>query len=160
MIEGLRQVAERLTKKLLSRSLTISVAESCTGGLVTDVLTDFAGISKSFKLGIVAYSNEAKVAVLGIAGDTISAEGAVSKETAIAMAEAARKIAKTDIGIGITCIAGPSGGSPRKPVGLAFIGVDTTSKKCCREFHFKGTRRKIKEAAAKAALELTLEAIG
>ncbi len=160
MSEKMHQVAERLSEKLLSRSLSISVAESCTGGLVADTLTNFAGISKSFKLGIVAYSNEAKVGILGIDGNMIAAKGAVSRKTSAAMAEAIKRIGKTDIGIAITGIADPSGGSSFKPVGLVFISVETPSKKLWREFRFKGSRREIKESSAKAALELVLEAIG
>ena len=160
MNKGVRSAAERLARELLSRSLTISLAESCTGGLAASVLTDTPGISKSFKLGITAYSNEAKVGVLGLDAGMIAARGAVSGKIAAAMAEAVRRIGATDIGVGITGVAGPSGGSPDRPVGLVFIGADTASNKLCREFHFGGSRREIKEASVRAAMELVLEVIG
>ena len=153
-------MAERLVGELLARSLTIAVAESCTGGLLADLLTDVAGISESFMLGVIAYSNEAKSAVLGLEGGVLAADGAVSAATAAAMAGAVRRLGATDIGVGITGIAGPSGGTIQKPVGMVYIGVDTASRKACREFHFEGSRREIKESASLSAMELVLEIIG
>ncbi|MDP8247818.1 MAG: nicotinamide-nucleotide amidohydrolase family protein [Candidatus Tritonobacter lacicola] len=159
MSEGLTKAAERLARELLSRSLTISVAESCTGGMAAGTLTDVAGISGTFKLGIVAYSDGAKVGVLGLDGEMLAANGAVSGETAAAMAKAIRRMGATDIGVGITGIAGPSGGTPGKPVGLVFIGAATASGHLCREFRFVGSRRKIREAAVRAAMELVQEVV-
>ena len=152
-------MAERLAGELLARSLTIAVAESCTGGLLADLLTDVAGISGSFMLGVTAYSNEAKRAVLGLDGGVLEADGAVSAATAAAMALGVRKLGETDIGVGITGIAGPSGGGPRKPVGLVYVGVETPARRTCSEFRFEGPRRKIKEAAAYSAMKLVLETI-
>ncbi len=144
---------------------TIAVAESCTGGLLSSTITDVSGSSAYFKMGIVAYSNEAKEKLLGVSFR--HCEGAkhpkqsqecdaVSKRVAIAMAKGVRCLAGTDIGVGITGIAGPTGGTKEKPVGLVYIAVATGSKTIAKEFHFKGPRKKIKLQAVKAALTLSL----
>jgi len=108
---------------LIDKGLTVSVAESCTGGLISSKLTDVAGSSSYIKLNFVTYSNEAKTAMLGVEPDLINSHGAVSEEVAEAMAQGVRKASETDVGLGITGIAGPSGGSPEKPVGLVYIGL-------------------------------------
>ena len=114
MTVDLRVIAQRLT----SLGLTLSLAESCTGGLVSKLITDIPGSSAFYKYGIVAYSNDAKLQFLGVKPETLSAHGAVSRETAEEMAEGVRKAGSTDIGIGITGIAGPGSDNTSKPVGL------------------------------------------
>ena len=118
--ETLEQIVGEL---LIEKNLTVAVAESCTGGLVSSRLTDISGSSNYIKLNFTTYSNEAKVEALGISSKLIESYGAVSDKTAISMAEGVRATSECDIGIGITGIAGPTGGSPEKPVGLVYIGL-------------------------------------
>ncbi len=108
---------------LIERGLTVGVAESCTGGLVSDLLTDIPGSSAYFHLGVTAYANEAKTDILGVAPALIAEHGAVSEAVAAAMAEGIRRIAGADIGLSTTGIAGPGGGAPDKPLGLMFAGI-------------------------------------
>ncbi len=119
-------------KLLLEKKLTASVAESCTGGLISSKLTDIPGSSAYIKLNLVTYSNEAKIKMLGIDPDLIKNYGAVSEHVAKSMAEGIRKVSETDIGLGITGIAGPTGGTPEKPVGLVYIGISDGN---CTEVH-------------------------
>lgn len=146
-------------KLLLKRGKTLAIAESCTGGLLSSLLTRNPGSSKYFKLGIVSYSNEAKAITLHIPKATISSHGAVSKETAVLMAGNIRKIIKTDFGIAITGIAGPEGGSRHKPVGTVFIAVSDAKKTACMKFLFRGSRLAIRRESARQALELLKKTI-
>ncbi len=133
---------------------TIAVAESCTGGLVSDKLTNIPGISEYFLEGVVAYSNRAKVEILGVSEDLIGKHGAVSPQVARAMAEGIKKRASADIGVGITGIAGPTGATQEKPVGLVYIAVvmgDVAEVKECR---FRGSRIDIKNFSANTALNM------
>jgi nicotinamide-nucleotide amidase len=141
-------------KSLIKNKKTVSVAESCSGGLLSGLLTQSPGSSQYFKLGIVAYSNEAKKNILKIPANTIARKGAVSKEVAVLLAKSIRLLAKTDFGIGITGIAGPGGGSKAKPVGTVFIAIDSKNKKTCKKFHFTGSRTTIRQQSALKALEL------
>lgn len=109
---------------LLKTEKTVSAAESCTGGMVCAAFTDFAGISSVFAEGVITYANEAKIR-LGVREETLQAHGAVSHETAREMAEAVRRRAGTDFGISITGIAGPGGGTKKKPVGLVYVGISS-----------------------------------
>lgn len=133
---------------------TIAVAESCSGGLVSDKLTNISGISKFFLEGIVAYSNKAKVEVLGVPEELILRYGAVSPQVAQAMAEGVRKISSAHIGIGITGIAGPTGATKEKPVGLVYIGVVVDGDVEVKECRFKGPRIGIKTLSAHTALSM------
>ena len=123
-----KNIEEIVGNFLLGKKLTVSVAESCTGGLVSSRLTDVSGSSAYIKLNLVTYSNEAKMKMLDVPQETLKAYGAVSKQTAIAMAEGARKISETDIGIGITGIAGSTGATNTKPIGLVYIGISNETK--------------------------------
>jgi nicotinamide-nucleotide amidase len=146
---------EEVVGRLLSeRQLTIAVAESCTGGLIMDKLTDVSGSSGYFAGGVVAYSNEAKTETLGVSGEMISGHGAVSREVAEAMALGVRRILGTSIGVSTTGIAGPTGGSTEKPVGLVWVGYADESGALAIRFNFGPDRRRIKERATAAALEL------
>ena len=139
---------------LASRGLTIAVAESCTGGLIAHRLTGVSGSSAYVERCLVTYSNASKTALLGVDADLIAAHGAVSREVALAMARGVRTTAGTDIGLSTTGIAGPTGGSPDKPVGTVWIGIDDTSGALAMKFLFSGTRLAVKERAAQAAMEL------
>jgi nicotinamide-nucleotide amidase len=149
--ETLEGVVGRMLKE---RSLTISVAESCTGGLVTDTLTNIPGSSTYVKGAVVAYTEEVKRNLLGVCEETLLKDGAVSERCAIEMAQGVRRLLDTNIGASVTGIAGPTGGTPDKPVGTVFIAV-ADGKGCVCEHHvFGGDRRAIKERACKALLNL------
>ena len=117
----LHELSTELGHSLIQHTLTISLAESCTGGLMTSILTDIAGSSHYVTGGVVSYSNFAKSHILGVQPETLAAHGAVSPETALEMAQGVRNLLKTDIAISITGIAGPGGGTPEKPVGLVYL---------------------------------------
>ncbi|NQT06060.1 MAG: competence/damage-inducible protein A [Candidatus Omnitrophica bacterium] len=149
------ETLESVTGELLiKKKKTISVAESCTGGLVSNLLTNIPGSSKYFVMGITAYSNKIKMSKLNIDKALLKKDGAVSKDVAKAMAENVRQLADTDIGLAVTGIAGPAGGTRKKPVGLVYISMVTRKKKLIKEFAFTGTREEIKLQTAKAALDL------
>lgn len=141
-------------KLLQERRLTIAVAESCTGGLIADRITDVPGSSNYFERSYVTYSNEAKSADLGVPSSLILQHGAVSREVAEAMAACVRTKSNSDIGLSTTGIAGPSGGSEEKPVGLVWIGYSDRTETLALRFNFGDNRRRTKERASQAALEL------
>jgi nicotinamide-nucleotide amidase len=147
-LEGV--VAALLTEK----HLTLAVAESCTGGLITDRLTDVPGSSLFLERAAVTYSNLSKSELLGVPEEVIGKFGAVSRETAILMAEGVRRIGHTDLGLAATGIAGPSGGTDVKPVGTVFIALADGRTTVCRDFLLAGGRRRIKVAASQFALIL------
>jgi len=146
-----------VAKALLRKRKTIGVAESCTGGLVSHRLTNISGSSGYYKMGLVAYSNKAKENLLGVSAKLIAKYGAVSKQIALEMAIGIRFLASTDIGMAITGIAGPTGGTKSKPVGLVYIALASGKKRIVKEFRFKGSREDIKLQASRAALELLLD---
>ncbi len=152
----MQSIANQIHKLLIKRQKTIATAESCTGGLLSASLTRFPGSSKYFILGITTYSNKAKENILKIPSSLIAKKGAVSGETALLMASRVKKIAISDFGIGITGIAGPTGGTLKKPVGTVFIAIDSGNKKICHKFIFKGSRSNIRKKAALKTLELLL----
>ena len=145
-LEGL--VARMLTEKKLS----LAVAESCTGGLITDRLTDIPGSSEFLERGVVTYSNASKISLLGVPETVIAAHGAVSAETARLMAEGVRRLAGTNLGLAVTGIAGPSGGTGAKPVGTVYIALADGEKTLCRHHSLRWDRRRNKIAAAQTAL--------
>jgi nicotinamide-nucleotide amidase len=150
-----RTMEEVVGELLRERALTIAVAESCSGGLLTSRLTDVPGSSAYVLAAVVAYSNAAKVALAGVPDDLIAAHGAVSEAVAVALAEGVRAIGGASIGVGVTGIAGPGGGSPEKPVGtvcVAVVGPDGTAR--VRTFWFPGGRAQIKFFATQAALDM------
>ena len=144
---------------LCAKGYTISCAESCTGGLLTSTLTDVPGSSAYVMGSVVSYSNDVKSRILHVAEGTLAAHGAVSPETARAMAEGVRNLMQTDVGVGITGIAGPGGGSPEKPVGLVYIAVSTLGKTSVEKNVFSGVRAEIKRAAVNKALAMVQEMI-
>ncbi len=119
---------ENVVELLCKKNLRLATAESCTGGLVSERITRVSGSSKVFECGICSYSNKVKESVLGVSGETLSVLGAVSAETAIQMAEGVKKLSGADIAVSTTGIAGPTGGTPEKPVGLVYCGVCTDDK--------------------------------
>lgn len=128
-----REFAQVVGELLIKKGITISSAESCTGGLFAAALTDIPGISEVFDRSLVTYSNRAKMEELGVKAETLEKYGAVSEETALEMAEGIKKVSGSDIGISVTGIAGPGGGSPEKPVGLVYIGFAYGNKRTCRK---------------------------
>ena len=154
-----QNMARELGKSLKEQGLTIAVAESCTGGLISHTLTNIPGSSKYFKLGVVAYSSEMKRAVLEVSPETLCESGVVSHETALAMAEGVRRLGKCDVGVGVTGIAGPEGGSDAVPIGTVYIAVSTERNSFWELFQFTGSRLDIKNLAAGAALKMIDECI-
>jgi nicotinamide-nucleotide amidase len=148
--ESMEQIVGRL---LARQGLTIAVAESCTGGLIASRLTDVPGSSAYFQLGVVAYSNRAKTDLLGVPAEVIDSNGAVSEPVARAMAEGARQRGAADIGIGVTGIAGPSGGTESKPVGTVAIAVLGPGREVVRTSWFPGGREQVKLFASQAVLD-------
>ncbi len=134
--------------------MTLALAESCTGGLIASMLTDVPGSSDYFLLSLVTYSNSSKMALLGIAPDALSEHGAVSEPVARAMAKGARRAGGADMGLAVTGIAGPSGGTPQKPVGLVFFGLDDGTTTLVDRRVFPGDRLAIKKQAAEHALTM------
>lgn len=144
-------------KLLKHQKLLLGIAESCTGGLLGHLITNVAGSSEYFAGGVVTYSYEAKVAVLGVSWDTLNTFGAVSPETVLEMARGAKRLLGVDIAVSISGIAGPGGGTAEKPVGTTWIGLVTDSGEWTREFHFDGNREQNKELSARAAMQMLLE---
>lgn len=140
-------------KLLIQKSLTIAVAESCTGGLIGHMITSVPGSSAYFMGGIISYSNQAKCDLLSVSPDTLKQHGAVSHETAREMAKGVRERFNTDIGLSVTGIAGPDGGTKEKPVGTVFIGLAFDKEILSIKYLFRGTREEIKQQTAETALE-------
>lgn len=149
-----RMLEEVVGALLVERRLRIAVAESCTGGLLASRLTDVPGSSRYVECGVVAYANAQKTALLGVPEALISEHGAVSEAVAVAMAEGIRARAQTEIGVGVTGIAGPGGGSPDKPVGTVAVAAAVPETTRARLFRFVGDRELIKFQASQAALDL------
>ncbi len=139
---------------LVQRGLTMAVAESCTGGLIAHRITNVSGSSRYFLGGITSYANEAKMKLLGVSLETLDAHGAVSAETVLQMGRGVRLALSADIGIATSGIAGPTGGSPDKPVGTTWIGFSAQDGEEARHYLFQGDRLSVKEQAAEAALQL------
>jgi PncC family amidohydrolase len=147
-------LAEAVGELLRQRSFTLSLAESCTGGLLAHRVTNVPGSSVYFLGGVVAYSNAAKEQLLGVSHETLERCGAVSQETALEMARGARRVFDSHLALSITGIAGPTGGSPEKPVGLTFICLAAPEGEWVERHIWKGDREANKGASAKAALDL------
>ena len=140
---------------LLKKGNTIATAESCTGGLIGDHLTNVSGSSSYYKGGVVAYSNEVKMETLYVKESTLDDYGAGSEETAIEMARGVRKVLKADIGLSTTGIAGPTGGTDEKPVGLVYVGISTNEYEKVHRFTFTPERKTNKLMTCQAALNIT-----
>ena len=151
---------EKVVRSLINKKLTISIAESCTGGLLSNSFTSINGASKIFSLGLVTYSNQSKIDMLKIPKEIVKKKGAVSKQVCFYMVKNLNKISKSDISISVTGIAGPKGGSRKKPVGLVFIGIKKGNNIKIKKYMFKNKSRKdIQKNAVNKCLNLTLEII-
>jgi PncC family amidohydrolase len=151
------QPEERLGQLLRTRGLTLAVAESCSGGLICHRITNVPGASDYFLGGVVTYSNQAKAELLHVPEATLAAHGAVSAETATAMATGVRERFHAQVSVAVTGIAGPTGGTPQKPVGTVFIAVAGPQGVEARRFAFQGGREEIKAQTAEAALTWLVE---
>ena len=151
---------KRVGTALKEKGWTLALGESCTGGLIAHRITDVPGSSNYFLGGVMAYSNPVKERMLGVSSETLRAVGAVSEETAREMARGASQAVSSDVGLSVTCIAGPGGGTEEKPVGLTFIGASTPEGEWVERHVFQGDRQSIKGSASDAALKLLLSALG
>ena len=150
---------EKVVQLLSEKNLTITTAESCTGGAVAAQLINVAGISALYQEGFITYSNEAKHKRLGVRLRTLNEFGAVSSETAFEMAKGVCQVAGADVSIVTTGIAGPDGGTAEKPVGLVYIGCCVNRRTKVIEKHFEGNRQDIREQTGEAALKLLIECL-
>ena len=153
----MKKLSQKIVRLLGKKRLKISFAESCTGGLLSSTITQISGSSKVFTIGLVTYSNQSKINTLKVPKNTIRKYGAVSYETCLSMVKNLNKISKTNISVSVTGIAGPKGGSKKKPVGLVFIGIKKVNKTLVRKYLFKNKKRSaIQRAAVSKSLNLIL----
>lgn len=150
----IQPLLEKIAADLIKKNLTIATAESCTGGLLAHYLTSISGSSTYFNRGVVSYSNDAKENLLKVKHTTLETYGAVSEQTAYEMAQGIQSQAQVDIGISTTGIAGPTGGTLEKPVGLVFIGIATQDGAQVHRFHFTGNRLENKQHTCYEALKM------
>jgi nicotinamide-nucleotide amidase len=143
-----------IVKLLVQRNQTVAVAESCTGGLLANRITNVPGASAVFSAGYVCYANQAKIDMLDVDPQLIEKHGAVSEQVACVLAEHAHACARSDYALATTGVAGPSGGSPEKPVGTVYIAVAASGKTIAKKFFFPTDRETFKQIATQAALEL------
>ena len=144
---------------LVANDLTVTCAESCTGGLLSARLINVPGISDVYKAGVITYSNKAKKRLLGVKKSTLDKHDAVSAKTATEMAKGAAEFGRADVAVAVTGIAGPDGGTKEKPVGLVYIACAVKDEVVVKEYHFKGNRSKIRESAVASALILMRDCI-
>ena len=153
----MKKLSQKIIKLLEKKRLKISFAESCTGGLLSATITQITGSSKVFTTGFVTYSNQSKINTLKVPENTIRKYGAVSYETCLSMVKNLNKISKTNISVSVTGIAGPKGGSKKKPIGLVFIAIKKGNKTLVRKYLFKNKKRSaIQRAAVSKSLNLIL----
>ena len=153
----MKKLSKTVVDLLKKKKLKVSFAESCTGGLLSSTITSISGSSKVFNLGLIPYSNQAKINTLKVPKKTIMKHGAVSYETCLSMVKNLNKFAKTNISVSITGIAGPKGGTKHKPVGLVFIGIKKNNKTLVKKYQFKNKKRSsIQKATVNKALNLIL----
>ena len=153
----MKKYSKKIVHLLRKKRLKISFAESCTGGLLSSTITSVNGSSKVFILGLVPYSNQSKITILKVPKNIIKKHGAVSYETCLTMVKNLNKISKTDISIAITGIAGPKGGTNKKPIGLVFIGIKKGNKTLVQKYLFKNKKRtSVQRAAVGKSLNLIL----
>ena len=153
----MKNLSQKLVKLLSKKKLKISFAESCTGGLLSSSITSINGSSKVFTVGLVTYSNQAKINILKVPKKIIMKNGAVSYETCISMVKNLNKISKTNISVSVTGIAGPKGGTIQKPVGLVYIGIKKGNKILVKKYLFRNKKRNsIQKATVNKALNLIL----
>lgn len=147
-------LAENIILELVKRKMKLATAESCTGGMLAAEITAISGASKIFDAGFITYSNQMKNQILGVEEKLLQEYGAVSEEAALSMAKGALIKTTADIAISITGIAGPTGGSIQKPVGLVYIAVITVDYRICKKYNFSGSRNEIRQSSVQNALSL------
>ena len=153
----MKLLGKKIVNKLIKKKLTISIAESCTGGLLSSAITSVSGSSKVFNLGLVTYANQSKIKILKVPKNLIRKYGAVSEKVCLAMVNNLNKISKTSISVSVTGIAGPKGGSKKKPVGLVYVGIKKGDKIRVKKYLFKNKGRAyIQKAAVNKSLESIL----
>ena len=153
----MKKLSQKLVKLLIKKRLKISFVESCTGGLLSSSITSISGSSKVFTLAFITYSNQSKINILKIPKKKILKHGAVSYETCLSMVTKLNKISKTNISVSITGVAGPKGGTKKKPVGLVFIGIKKANKTIVKRYIFKNKKRSsIQKATVRKAQNLIL----
>ena len=153
----MKKLSQKIVKLLCKKKIKISFAESCTGGLLSSSITAISGSSKVFTLGLVTYSNQAKINILKVPKKIIIKNGAVSYETCLSMVKNLNRIGKTNISVSITGVAGPKGGTKQKPVGLVYIGIKKGNKTLVKKFLFKSKKRNlIQRSTVNKALNLIL----
>ena len=156
----MKKLSQKVVKLLTKKKLKISFAESCTGGLLSSSITSISGSSKIFTIGLVTYSNQSKISILKVPINIIRKHGAVSYEACLSMVKNINKISKTNISVSVTGIAGPNGGTKKKPLGLVFIGIKKDNKTLVRKYLFKNKKRtSIQKTAVNKALNLILSFI-
>lgn len=147
-------IEDIVMKAIIDKNMTVATAESCTGGLVAATLINYSGASQAFVNGMVTYTNESKHRLLGVNTETLDKYGAVSPQTAEEMCLGVANVSGTDIGLSTTGVAGPGGGTDLKPVGLVYIGVAIKGRAVVKKLMNKGSRQEIRQASAKAVIEL------
>ena len=153
----MKNLANKLVKKLIQKKLKISFAESCTGGMLSSTITSISGSSKVFNLGLVTYSNKAKIEILKVPKKIINKHGAVSNQCCLSMVKNLSKISKANISVSITGVAGPNGGTKLKPVGLVYIGIKKGNKIIVKKNLFKNKNRiSIQKATTTKVLKILL----
>ena len=157
--EPLAELVERLQAACLARGISVATAESCTGGLIAQLLTDVSGSSGYFRGGVVSYADDVKMSLLGVPAEHIAAHGAVSAQVARSMAEGARSRLVVDVAVAVTGVAGPGGGTAAKPVGLTYVAVADGSGVDLRRFVWSGDRAANRLATARAAIVMMLECV-
>ena len=156
----MKKLSQKVVKLLAKKRYKISFAESCTGGLLSSCITSINGSSKVFTLGLVTYSNQAKINILKVSKKIIIKHGAVSYETCLSMVKNLNKISKTNISVSITGVAGPKGGTKQKPIGLVYIGIKKANKILIKKFLFKVKKRNIiQKATVNKALNMIIKII-
>ena len=154
----MNKLSQKVVKLLSKKRLKISLAESCTGGLLSSSITSISGSSKVFTLGLVTYSNQAKINILKVPKKILMKHGAVSYEACLSMVKNLSKTSKTNISVSITGVAGPKGGTKQKPVGLVYIGIKKGNKALVKKFLFKNKKRNsIQRLTVNKALNLVLD---
>ena len=148
---------EEIVLKLAQHNITISTAESCTGGSLGKIITSISGVSSIYGYGFITYANEAKEKILGVKHETLESYGAVSPETALEMAIGAKKVSGSDIAVSVTGIAGPGGGTPEKPVGLVYIAIADKDGAEYRKLNLDGTRGEIRAKTCDCVFDLIKE---
>ena len=153
-------ISKNIVKKLIKKKIKISIAESCTGGMLSSSITSVSGSSKVFTLGLVAYSNQSKIKILKVSKKVIRKYGAVSEQVCLAMVKNIAKIGKTSMSVSVTGIAGPSGGTRKKPVGLVYVGLKKDNKINIKKYLFKNKGRfYIQKATVNKCLGLILRSL-